>query len=488
MPDQYAIDNLGWKRFERLIQALLKQELDATVQAWGGTADEGKDATYADTLRLRTGRELPGPVLFQCKFIYNANAPGAKIADSVRHSVNSEILRIQKRSQKDSYVPPRTYIFITNAKFNPALREFIPLRLKTILPDSVIESWDNNDVQGMLDAHPLIRQSYPELLSIADLDFLLNQNINKEVIIRSRFALEQAKVINEIFVSTNAYIEAVKSLDTNYFLVLTGAPEMGKTTIARMIALARHTLGWEIIECYKPDIFFSQHRPGTQQLFIADDAFGSTEYSPTRSAEWERDMDSILPNLSKERHFIWTSRPVPLHEALTKLSVHFDGGKFPDPSKIVVDASKLTRTEKALILYSHAKRANLPDDWKRVLRVYGKQLVGNRHFTPLRIELFVTQRLRHMMELLNKTPGHERSIVTEFMNAAMRDYTDYMLNSYKALSDEQRILLLSTLDLNDGAMDISGAKKQYLKYAGQDAKPFEEVLGEIEGHFIRVRE
>ena len=70
---------------------------------------------------------------------------------------------------------------------------------------------------------------------------------------------------------------------------------MGKTAIARMLGAGAAHEGWEVHECTRPDAGlatrFDRDRP---QLFIADDAFGSTEYRPDAAERWARELDRIL--------------------------------------------------------------------------------------------------------------------------------------------------------------------------------------------------
>jgi len=69
---------------------------------------------------------------------------------------------------------------------------------------------------------------------------------------------------------------------------------MGKTAIARMIGLAALTGGWELHECNSPDELWVRFARERQQLFIADDAFGSTEYRPEAAERWALELDRVL--------------------------------------------------------------------------------------------------------------------------------------------------------------------------------------------------
>jgi hypothetical protein len=291
----------------------------------------------------------------------------------------------------------------------------------------------------MLDSEPLIRLSYPQILGLRDLIGLLEQVVHSDVIQRSTLSLESAARLARVFVPTNAYLSALNLLAASGFAVLTGPPEMGKTATARMIALARYSMGWEAYECRHPNDLFGVYNRDHAQVFVADDAFGSTEYRPELAAEWAADLEHII-NAADYRHsIIWTSRPGPLNEGIRHL--HFQGSAetFPQPSQISVNASRLTVPEKAHILYRHAKAAHLTDSARKFVRKHAKSIVSNRHFTPLRIQRFLRDQLPILLQ--NKTVNEEEAVanaVASGMQAPTslplsRRHVDVVMESCNAL-------------------------------------------------------
>src|SRR3954464_15390564 len=97
-------------------------------------------------------------------------------------------------------------------------------------------------------------------------------------------------------------------------------------------------------------------------IFLADDAFGSTEYRPDTAERWARELDRVLARMDATHWLVWTSRPAPLAAGLRR--VHRERGleRFPDPGAVQVDASRLSTEEKVLILFRHARAAGLDDD------------------------------------------------------------------------------------------------------------------------------
>jgi hypothetical protein len=136
-----------------------------------------------------------------------------------------------------------------------------------------------------------------------------------------------------------------------------------------MVGLSRLSDGWAYYEIRKPENFYNLFEPETKQVFVVDDAFGSTEFHPDLAKEWESELDIILGKLDKTHWLIWTSRAEPLKKAISRMRLQGKAQSFPEPAKIIIDAKDLTPKEKALILYRHAKNAKLSPNEKRPRKI-----------------------------------------------------------------------------------------------------------------------
>jgi hypothetical protein len=92
-----------------------------------------------------------------------------------------------------------------------------------------------------------------------------------------------------------------------------------------------------------------------RQVFVADDAFGSTEYRPDAAERWAQSLGRLLTMLDSDHWLIWTSRPAPLKAGLRRVQREHHSERFPAPGEVLVDASDLDLAEKTLILFRHAK-------------------------------------------------------------------------------------------------------------------------------------
>jgi hypothetical protein len=305
---RYRLDELGWFQFELLIQSLMKAQLGLGIESWGGPGDQGRDAYFDGVLRYPTQNKEDGPFLFQVKFVQGANAAGAVPRKPLLQAVNAECRRIYNRISRGTWRGPNHYVLVTNVTPSSSLRTEIQRCLTAADGEMSVHIHGGTDVCDMLDRQPALRRAFPQLLSIRDLDSLLADIVNKDVLERSRLACDSASDLVPVFVPTSAYKRTWRILQRHRFAVLEGPPEMGKTAIAWMITLIQLLKDWDAIVCDEPQDFFRSLKRQRSQIFVADDAFGRTEYDPSRGQHWERDLDKVLRALDSHHWLIWTSR------------------------------------------------------------------------------------------------------------------------------------------------------------------------------------
>jgi hypothetical protein len=255
---------------------------------------------------------------------------------------------------------------------------------------------------------------------------------------------------------------------------------MGKTSIALMIALARLGDGWEVFDCASPDDFFRVYEKERRQVFIADDAFGSTEYSPSRAEEWARELHKVIRAVDRDHWLLWTSRPAPLRLGLRQLQLNSGVAKFPDPGEVQVDASSLRRAEKALILYRHCKDVGLSEAAKDLIRKHATFVTGNSDFTP--------ERIRRLVKRLDSLAQEELSdgVVRSALAAELEQSTDRMRKSFESLDDEHKRLLVAMLDSGPGLVGIDALEVAYGRHAPPSGNtPIADLVADLEYHFVR---
>ena len=478
---RYRLDDLGWYQFEWMIQALLKAELGIGVESWGGRGDFGRDAYSLGSLPFPSRHiNSEGPFVFQVKFV---EPEGTDRSARLRSAVQKERDRILNRQthRPDLWSPVAHYVLITNIDLNSDQRIAIQHEFANALPNAAVHTLSGKDVCDLLDNHADLRRSFPQLLSLRDLDVMLEEAVAKDVRERSRAAIESAREVIPSFVPTESYRKAWAILFRRYFCVLEGPPEMGKTAIAWTIALSQVCKGWEAVVCDRPDDLYRAHSRERKQVFIADDAFGRTEYDPSRGKDWEQQIDRILRIIDKNHWLIWTSRRYILESALRAMDLQGKAAHFPDPGDILVDATKLTDEEKALILYRHARARSLDTVPREIVRSNAKSVVSNPHFTPERIRRFVEDVLPSLASGWPET----KPIVAEKITESIRNPTERMKKSFRSLPRSHQWLLIAILQEGSFPLKNSVEEGYRLLCPTQEFRPFEEALRELRESFLR---
>lgn len=503
MAVDYRLDDLGWFEFEQLVQSLLKSHLGMGIEAWGGHGDWGRDAYFEGGLQYPAGEETEGPFAFQCKFIESANAAGAKPNKAVLKAIRQEATRIREHLRSGNWTEaPKYYALFTNAPFTPAMRNAVRGVFASVLSGTSILTHDGNDVCQWLRDSPQIARSFPQLLSLRDLQELLRDAVHSDILARSEQAIAMAQTYARTFVPTSAYRLAQDKLASHGFVVLEGPPEMGKTTIGRIIALTQIACGWEGIECRSPADVLKMYRRDRRQVFVADDFFGRTEYEPMRVSQWQSELGYILPLLGRTHWLILTCRAHLLQMAKANLDIPNQHKRFPDLGEVVVNAGSLTPLERARIVYRHAKGVVLGCSAKETIRRHARQIVDHPHFTP--------ERIRRLIEEVSAESGAKQERLTggaaesqtgvarckeslTFMTRlqkALGNPTQQMRISFRRLPTCHRWLLFSLLEVDHNTHIFEVGHRQLR--ARYDAlcpvevhQPYERVLAELTEGFVR---
>jgi hypothetical protein len=460
----YRLDELGWLQFERLCELVLGHEAGLEEVTWRGRADRGRVALLDDGVVLgRRKLRLAGPIPVALVWVRPSPSHVERLADLVTgaSAVPSELGFWFDR-----------VLLLTNLDAGEA-GEALARRLGSQTQFTVLGA---RELGESLDHLPAVRAAMPSVLGLRELDALIAPEVRE----RSTFDITSAQTLARVFWPTRTYERARAVLARHGFVVLTGPPEMGKTAIARMLALAGLADGWEAHECTRPDQIWRALDRERPQLFVADDAFGSTEYRADAAELWARELGRTLGVLDDRHWLIWTSRPAPLKAGLRRVQRERGSEHFPAPGEVLVDAGELDLAEKTLILFRHAKAHDADEMARNVLRAAGVSIVEHSHFTPERIRRLVADRLD---ELVLVGERYAFAVVEDELARP----TDAMRNSFRALETEHRELLIALLDAPAGLIDereLAATVRRH--HTGGLRRPPAELIDRVTDHFLRI--
>jgi Novel STAND NTPase 3 len=277
----YRFDELGWLQFERLCLELLSTFAGVDRGEWRRSARACSLFVPEGIAPPGDGQTLVAPTLVLVVWIRPMDSSSAP-SDRLRDVIEQALSEWSERS-------PRSLLVLANVG-SPEIS----------VPEVELNVLGARELTALVAASWPLRLRVPTVLGIgAAADLVVAAAADQ-----STADIEAARTLAPVFVPTRTYAAALEVLAEHHFVALTGPPEMGKTAIARTIGLAALTGGWEVHECIRPEELWARFRRERRQVFIADDAFGSTEYRPEAvprppTQGPHRPRRTPLPNLAR---------------------------------------------------------------------------------------------------------------------------------------------------------------------------------------------
>jgi len=118
--------------------------------------------------------------------------------------------------------------------------------------------------------------------------------------------------------------------------------------------------------------------------------------------------------------------------------------RFPNPAAVLVDAGQLSLKERSLILYRHARAADLEEKLRKLIRCNAISIVYDPNFTPERIRRFIHENLPEL-DLANHQ-NQSDEVIYHQIREAIRNPTERMRKTFASLSAAHKWLLITLLE------------------------------------------
>lgn len=364
----YDFSTLNDRDLEELARDILSTKLGLDFQSFKPGPDKGIDLRYAT--------------------INDEN----EIIVQVKHFLGSGIAALKSvlknhELQKVIALNPKRYIVITSLPLSPQDKESI----KSIFSPYILSTQDilgKNDLNTFLRNNPNIEEQHFKL-------WLSSSNIFKRILkngvkARSEFHADKIKKQIKLFVPNKAHSNAVKILNTNNFILITGAPGIGKSTLANMLTYQLLAKDFELI--YVREITEAENliTTGRKQVFYFDDFLGSS----TLDLKSSGNADSAIVNFidiikyDSQKKLILTCRTTLLNQA-KQTSEKINDSKI-DIAKHEVHIKDYRDIDKAKILYNHIYISQLSMEQKSIFfkDMFYWQIIKHKNYNPRVIEYF----------------------------------------------------------------------------------------------------
>lgn len=372
----YDFRQLSPHDFEQLARDLIQARDGIVLESFKSGRDLGIDFRHANT----SGDNI----IVQCKHYVGTGLPGL-IGD-----LKKEVVKVEK-------LKPTRYILVTSAGLTPLNKVQIQAHFGSVLTTADILGPD--DINNLLGLHPEVERRHYKLWLASRL--VLDRVIHNASITQSEFDVERVYRDIRRYVRSTAYPRALDMLNKGRVAIISGAPGVGKTSLAKMLLYVYLEQGYEAVSILTDfQTGRERYQPGKRQIFYFDDFIGAT-FLGERASTFTRNEDRAILDFiemvraSPTARLVMTTREHILHQAIAT-SEKLKQSRLID-SRCVLEIGDYSYQQRAEILYNHIFFSDLPDTYREALlaRRFYKEIVEHQKFNPRLVDwLSSYQRLK----------------------------------------------------------------------------------------------
>lgn len=430
----YNLEVLNDKEFEELCKDLLEEELGIKFQIFKRGRDKGIDLRYA--------KNIENEIIVQVKQ-YNRST-----YSNLKTDLKKEKEKVNKLSEK-----PRRYILMTAFDLSVGQVDEITTQMNPIIVNSQ-DVYSKERIMNLITKYGRIEKKYYKLwlTSTNVLSLILNNGVSG----RSEFAKNKILKKASLYVPTNNFDLAVNKLKENHFLIISGEPGIGKTTISYLLICDLLAKGFELIyvdEHLKDAEDLLSTSPDVKQVVFFDDFFGANLSEIINPRNSEGKILSFIERIqsSKNKFLVMTTRTTILKQAQYRFE-KFNRSGLANLSKYELEIKSYSKLDKARILYNHMFHSGMQADQYEIFfqsKNYLK-IIDHKNYFPRLIE-FITS-TNHLKNI----PVNETE---EFIFNSLDNPKEIWHFAYdQQLNEEEKFLLMTLFSL--GAYNIVNEELQ----------------------------
>lgn len=355
----YDFTILSPPEFEEFSRDIIQEHLEITFESFKDGKDGGIDFRYS------INRE--NTILIQCK----------RYADykSLKAELKKELKKVKK-------LIPERYILTTSVDLSVLQKEEI-LDLFEGFIKNTSDIIGKGDLNNYLSQYNYLERQYYKLWLSSTT--IMNKIINSDVYNRSEFTEKEIKDDLSLYVQNESYEEALEVLKENNYIVISGIPGIGKSTLAKILIYKYLIDGYGLVEVSKDideaDRLFVE---GKEQVFYYDDFLGRVFLNKKLEKNEETRIMQFLRKVRRDssKKLIMTTREYILQQAKVEYQ------EFERLKSCIIDLEKYSEMIKAKILYNHLFYSNVPQSYLTHLLENDNflKIINHKNYNPRLIQ------------------------------------------------------------------------------------------------------
>jgi DNA polymerase III delta prime subunit len=352
----------------------------------------------------------------------------------------------------------------------------------------VADIFGKSDLNNLLSQYRDIEEKYYKLwLSSTS---VLKRILRNKIHTTERLEREIIEKTVQTYVQNKSFNDALSILGKHKFLILSGIPGIGKTTLAYILVYYFLSKDYEDLIPLDTNIgeAFENFHEGKAQIFLYDDFLGRTflENKLSRNEDMLFFKFLNLINGSKNKLFILTTREYILKQAQTTYEV-FNRPQF-EIGKYILDLSSYTKLIKAQILYNHLFFSTIKHDHIQNLLKNENYLkiIDHPNYNPRIIETIIEKE-----EWKSIASDNFSNRFTQYLEKPFSVWQHAFENQINTQS-QNLLLILLTCGAPILVKDLFDSIKEFHRSFGRKYPlpvseiEFNQSLKELEGTFIKT--
>ena len=413
----FDFSNLNDKDIEELVCDILSVKLNKEFQSFKAGKDKGIDLRHSTA-------EYENDIIVQVKHYIESGI--------------SNLISVLKKQEAAKVInlKPNRYIFVTTLALGVKNKEDI----KNIFSPFISST---NDVLGKQFLNTFLRKHHDIvenhfklwLTSTAVLKRILENGIKG----RSEFTSSVIKERIKRFVPSKTHNNAVEILNKNNFLLITGEPGIGKTTLANFLTYQFLAEGFELVYVREIREAEDNYTPNKIQIFYFDDFLGATTLDLKSSRNADTAMVDFIERVKsdKTKKLILTCRTIILNKAKQE-SEKIENSKI-QLSNHEISIKDYRNIDKARILYNHIYYSNISNDLKDIFfqNQFHWKVIKHKNYNPRIVEFFTDE------ERLQPNKDYSEEVI-EFLDNPSKIWEKYYCIQ---ISHEARLFIATLFSL-----------------------------------------